>query len=228
MSSRVAISFLLILCAVPALAQVGSVSKLGDNELTCRQIYDGVKEMEKIVADDKAKAAESQDAAHSTARNASIGWSLLSMLPIPIPIGAIGAASAAASAANVAVGQSVAGDMKSAVASQMSAAQASARQQYLTSLFNSKGCKLSEIEAKQPQTQKVDQASSAEQVAPAKQAPESQTPGAPIAASEAKQLQAQKIDQASTAEKTTSPPAEKMPEAQVPSTPPAVNGPEAQ
>ena len=161
MSMRFLISCFLLITASPAFAQDEiSPTKLTDNELTCRQIVDEVRQMEQIIAtakgeQEKARQAQEdaakaqQEAMQSSMNRAAV----LSFVPF---LGFLGAgASIAASVGTTAVGAAeLAGGpgavgpavetAKKAANATTRMAQGSARKSYLTQLFISKGCKLSE------------------------------------------------------------------------------------
>ena len=125
---RLLICSVLIVIVLPALAQSGPIArtKLGDNDLTCRQIYDEVKQMESIAANAQGSRTQGQDVA--------VGAAVLPYIPF---IGWF--ASAMGSAANTAAANN-------SLNTTERIQQAAVRQDHLTNLFNVKGCKLSEIE----------------------------------------------------------------------------------
>lgn len=180
MSPRLVASCFLIASTFPALAQDEiPINKLTDNELTCRQIVDEVKQMEQIAASakgeqEKARKAQEevvkaqQEAMQSSMNRAAV----LSFVPF---LGFLGAGASiaasvgttAAGAAELAGGPGGVGPTAETARKAMNAttrmAQASARKSYLTQLFTNKGCKLSEVEGNQAEAQGRDQPPRVEQ-----------------------------------------------------------------
>ncbi len=118
----------LSLAILPAFAQNGPIQriKMIDNELTCKQMYDEAAEMGRIAGQAKSSRESSQQA--STASTV-MGF---------IPFAGLFSGAVAVNAQN---------EQVNAIERMQ---QASARQEYLTQLFISRGCKTTDLSAPPP------------------------------------------------------------------------------
>ena len=124
--------FLLTGCSTPHTTTPYDVTRLGDNNLSCAQLFTEVNELQANRNQATADADNARATASGVGSAVTAGTYLLAYIPgASLLLPAVGAATTGAGAIGTPIGDKT-----------MSAANMNARAQYLTTLFNNKGCKV--------------------------------------------------------------------------------------
>jgi hypothetical protein len=147
----------LVLSAVSAQAQTIERVKMSDNDLSCQQVYDEIKQMEAVVARVSAPPATATAAADPAAGNAAVGAQVAGAVAqqalATSGFGGFGGFGGMLSGLVQAAGaqqaqQQAAAQQSGALQAQQNAVlmqQAQGRKEHLTTVFLGKGCKMSEL-----------------------------------------------------------------------------------
>jgi hypothetical protein len=148
----------LAVCAVSAHAQTIERVKMSDNDLSCQQVYDEIKQMEAVATRVSAPAATA--AADPAAGNSAVGAQMAGAVAQQAlatsgfgGFGGLGGFGGMLSGLVQAAGaqqaqQQAAAQQSGALQAQQNAVllqQAQGRKEHLTTVFLSKGCKMSEV-----------------------------------------------------------------------------------
>ncbi len=145
----------LVLAAAGAQAQTIERVKMSDNDLSCQQVYDEIRQMEAVVARVSAPpaTATADPAAGNSAAGAQMAGAVAQQALATSGFGGFGGFGGMLSGLVQAAGahqaqQQAAAQQSGALQAQQNAVlmqQAQGRKEHLTTLFLGKGCKMSEI-----------------------------------------------------------------------------------
>lgn len=145
----------LVLCAASAHAQTIERVKMSDNDLSCQQVYDEIRQMEAVVA--RVSAPPASAAADPAAGNPAVGAQMAGAVAqqalATSGFGGFGGLGGMLSGLVQAAGaqqaqQQAAAQQSGALQAQQNAVlmqQAQGRKEHLTTVFLSKGCKMSDV-----------------------------------------------------------------------------------
>jgi hypothetical protein len=144
----------LVLCAASAHAQTIERVKMSDNDLNCQQVYDEIRQMEAVMTRVSAPATAAADpAAGNPAVGAQVAGAVAQQALATSGLGGFGGLGGMLSGLVQAAGaqqaqQQAAAQQSGALQAQQNAVlmqQAQGRKEHLTTVFLSKGCKMSDV-----------------------------------------------------------------------------------
>ncbi|MDP2034659.1 MAG: hypothetical protein Q8K29_14720 [Polaromonas sp.] len=144
----------LVLCAASAHAQTIERVKMSDNDLNCQQVYDEIRQMEAVMTRVSAPATAAADpAAAPSAVGAQMAGAVAQQALATSGFGGFGGLGGMLSGLVQAAGaqqaqQQAAAQQSGALQAQQNAVlmqQAQGRKEHLTTVFLSKGCKMSDV-----------------------------------------------------------------------------------